>query len=270
MSELSVHPLAARFPKMSAKEFAELKESIATHGLFEPIVINSNGEILDGRHRHKALVELGLSITHVSIPFDDVRQDKPLTEEQFIYESNIRRRHLTDDQRVMLAADFAPYFRQEAEERKSQSLPKAREAKAQKSVNTNSCSQKRDTKTMHANSTVGVVAKQAKISHYKAAQAIAVAKDPALASQVASGEKPLSAAAKEIRAQKAKEQEPSRLAPEASRENIITFDHEPKAPEVTEGEKIIRRFEIWVKALAKEKHISGKEIRICIAGFLKN
>jgi predicted DsbA family dithiol-disulfide isomerase len=48
----------------------------------------------------------------------------------------------------------------------------------------------------------------------------------------------------------------------------ISFDHEPKAQEVTEDEKIIRRFKIWVRALAEEKRVSRKEIQLCIINFL--
>jgi ParB-like chromosome segregation protein Spo0J len=59
MTTFTIHPLAEKFPAMPPADYEKLKESIAKYGLFEPIVINEAGQLLEGRHRYKALLELG-------------------------------------------------------------------------------------------------------------------------------------------------------------------------------------------------------------------
>ncbi len=97
-------------------------------GLFEPIIVNEKNQILDGRHRYRALIGLGKSPYSQVASFEEaIRNTKELTEEQFIYDSNIHRRHLTDDQRVMLAAEFLPYIRVETAAAKSAArIPKGK------------------------------------------------------------------------------------------------------------------------------------------------
>ena len=47
-------------PKMSEEEFAELKISIQTEGQHYPIIVNEDLEVLDGHHRFRACLELGV------------------------------------------------------------------------------------------------------------------------------------------------------------------------------------------------------------------
>jgi hypothetical protein len=56
------HPLCLKFPPMDANEFAALKGSIEAEGQLIPIVIWEN-QILDGRNRYNACVELGIEPT---------------------------------------------------------------------------------------------------------------------------------------------------------------------------------------------------------------
>jgi hypothetical protein len=129
---------------------------------------------------------------------ETVRATKELTEEQFIYDSNIHRRHLTDDQRVMLAAEFLPYIKKEAETRKVEHLQKSGTASNnRKSVSQDSDSlTKRDT---NAGKASAKLADKAQVSRYKAEQAIVVkANAPELVSAVASGEITLKDAAKKV------------------------------------------------------------------------
>lgn len=56
------HPAAEAFPLMDDARFAEHKADVAAHGLREPIVL-CDGMILDGRNRHRACVELGVTPT---------------------------------------------------------------------------------------------------------------------------------------------------------------------------------------------------------------
>jgi hypothetical protein len=57
--ELSIHPVAKLFPKMSDEDFSALVEDIRLHGVRVPILVHG-GEILDGRHRYTACQTLGI------------------------------------------------------------------------------------------------------------------------------------------------------------------------------------------------------------------
>jgi hypothetical protein len=114
------HPFAQKFPKLSSADYEALKASIRKNGLFEPIVVNASGQILDGRHRHRACQELG--ITPKTISFETIKNAAPnqsLSEERYVYDSNIERRHLTPSQKAALALEFLPALRKEAAARQN-------------------------------------------------------------------------------------------------------------------------------------------------------
>ena len=54
-----VHELALVIPEMAEDEYEKLKTDIKAYGLRDQIV-TYEGKILDGRHRYKALEELGI------------------------------------------------------------------------------------------------------------------------------------------------------------------------------------------------------------------
>jgi ParB-like chromosome segregation protein Spo0J len=84
-------------PKMSDGEFNELKTSIADEGQHYPIVVNEDLEILDGHHRFRACLDLGIE------PDFEVRKFEDKTvEKKFVIETNLRRRHLNNFQLVEL------------------------------------------------------------------------------------------------------------------------------------------------------------------------
>ncbi len=85
-------------PKMSEEEFAELKASISAEGQHYSIIANEDLEILDGHHRFKACVELGIEPDFEVRKFED-----KLLEKKFVIEANLRRRHLNNFQLVELA-----------------------------------------------------------------------------------------------------------------------------------------------------------------------
>ena len=80
---------------MPPKEFEALKESIRTEGQHYPIVANSEGVILDGHNRFKICKELNVEPRYEVKTFVH-----PLLEKRFVIEANLRRRHLTDFQRI--------------------------------------------------------------------------------------------------------------------------------------------------------------------------
>jgi ParB-like chromosome segregation protein Spo0J len=101
-------------PKMSEEEFAELKASIQTEGQHYPIIVNEDLEVLDGHHRFRACVELGIEPDFEVRKFDD-----KLVEKKFVIEANLRRRHLNNFQLVELAVPLLEIEKALAKKRQS-------------------------------------------------------------------------------------------------------------------------------------------------------
>jgi ParB-like chromosome segregation protein Spo0J len=99
-------------PKMSDEEFAELKASIETEGQHYPIVVNENLEVLDGHHRFRACVELG-----IEPDFEVRRFEDKLLEKKFVIEANLRRRHLNNFQLVELGVPLLEIEKELAKKR---------------------------------------------------------------------------------------------------------------------------------------------------------
>lgn len=95
---MNIHPVAEIFPRMPAAEFEALKADISAHGLREPAWAK-DGAIIDGRHRWRACEELG-----VECP---VREYEGADLVAFVVSLNLRRRHLDESQRAMVAASLA-------------------------------------------------------------------------------------------------------------------------------------------------------------------
>jgi ParB-like chromosome segregation protein Spo0J len=101
-------------PKMSDEEYAELKASIQTEGQHYPIVANENLEVLDGHHRYRACVELGIEPDFEVRKFED-----KLHEKKFVIEANLRRRHLNNFQLVELGVPLLEIEKQLAKKRQA-------------------------------------------------------------------------------------------------------------------------------------------------------
>ena len=105
-SERQYHDASNICPRLSDEKFDALKQDIKENGLLEPIWIHADGSIIDGRHRHRACLELGVTPT-----FRTYQGENPFS---FSINQNIHRRHLTDSQRAMIAVQALPMLEAEA------------------------------------------------------------------------------------------------------------------------------------------------------------
>jgi hypothetical protein len=202
IGEYKVHPAASQFPLMEGNAFDEISSSIEEFGLIHPIVLKGD-LLIDGRNRLRAATKLNtqykeenrshrIKITTVELPADINNVA------EYIYDINISRRHLTTDQQSAIGAAIMPMIAQERESKQVASRfkagnkagPDGRKGKEPVNPKTgspvpNSNEQAetvspppapRDIKNMKEQSTIGQVAKLAKVSHYKAGQAVAVIK----------------------------------------------------------------------------------------------
>jgi hypothetical protein len=95
---LKPHPLAHLIPDMRASEWQDFYTDIGLRGIKVPLEVLGDGTVVDGRHRLKAALELGMKqVPVVDAPLND---DKP---EVYMMKAAVLRRHLTDDQRKCMA-----------------------------------------------------------------------------------------------------------------------------------------------------------------------
>jgi hypothetical protein len=95
--DLEPHPLAEKIPEMPDEEYEELRDDILKNGLKEKIIVFED-MILDGRHRARALVELGLPLDEKVV--DEYNPAVDGDAAAFVITRNICRRHLSKAQRV--------------------------------------------------------------------------------------------------------------------------------------------------------------------------
>jgi hypothetical protein len=96
---LPIHPAADLFPLLPEVELKELAADIKANGLVHAIVLDATGKILDGRGRLAACEMAGIK-PH----FNTYDGGNPTA---FIVSANLRRRHLNENQRAMVATKIA-------------------------------------------------------------------------------------------------------------------------------------------------------------------
>lgn len=116
-----VHPAANLFPMMTPEAFTALVGDIDLNGQRDPIHLDGDGRILDGRNRLAACQRLGIQpITrtyHGAAPTD------------LVISLNVHRRHLTQAQLAAVAVDALPLYEAEAAARQRSGTSASAEAK---------------------------------------------------------------------------------------------------------------------------------------------
>jgi ParB-like chromosome segregation protein Spo0J len=97
---MDVHPLAAIFLMMSEGELQDLADDIREHGRRQPIVIDADGVLIDGRNRLKAYEMAGVEPRFVRLNGEDPAA--------YILSANVERRSLTAGQKAMTRAIVSP------------------------------------------------------------------------------------------------------------------------------------------------------------------
>ena len=98
--QLPVHPAADIFPMMSDEELADLAESIKANGLRYPIIIDAEGQLIDGRNRLAACKLAGIKPR-----FESLNGHDPLA---YIADTNLKRRNMTKGQQAIALAMIYP------------------------------------------------------------------------------------------------------------------------------------------------------------------
>lgn len=99
MVKKEFHEVSKIFPMMEGSEFDGLKNDIKENGLIEPIWLYQE-KIIDGRNRYRACIENG-----VEPKFRNWEGKGSLI--SFVISLNLKRRHLNESQRAMVAAAIA-------------------------------------------------------------------------------------------------------------------------------------------------------------------
>ena len=201
---IEFHPLANIFPLLDGDEFQSLADDIREHGLRESIWLY-DGQILDGRNRYRAC-----AIAGVDADFRQYNGDDPLA---FVISLNLKRRHLNESQRAMVAAKIANA--EHGGDRRSDqaaNLPLVSQSGAAEMLNVSERSV-RSARTVQETGTPELIdAVERGNVAVSAAADIATQSEDEQREIVARGEKEILQAAKEIRATKAEKRRTERVA----------------------------------------------------------
>ena len=103
MSDYQPHPAAELFPMMPDDQYQAFKRDVNKNG-FQQDVVLYKGQILDGRNRYKAAIELKMLD---ELPVAEIDDDTDFDPFQWVISRNLHRRHLSESQRAKIAAKLA-------------------------------------------------------------------------------------------------------------------------------------------------------------------
>jgi hypothetical protein len=100
--DLQPHPTTDDVPAMRPEEWTPFLADVCARGVQEPLTVQKGDRVLDGRHRLRAARESG----HETVPARvvDLAEDEQVA---WVYRTALLRRHLSDDQRAVLAARWS-------------------------------------------------------------------------------------------------------------------------------------------------------------------
>lgn len=101
-TEIEIHPLAKVYRLYVAEEMEDLVASIKKNGQRDPIMLDEQGRVIDGRNRLQACLELG-----IEPKFETFIGDEEAIAE-YIHDKNSVRRDITTGQRAMAYALLFP------------------------------------------------------------------------------------------------------------------------------------------------------------------
>jgi ParB-like chromosome segregation protein Spo0J len=110
--ERKFHAVADLFPLLEGEAFEELVADIRKNGQREPILVDGEGTIIDGRNRYRACKAAG-----VEPRYEEWNGEGSLEEASLGL--NLQRRHLNESQRALVAARLALRMETEAVKRRS-------------------------------------------------------------------------------------------------------------------------------------------------------
>jgi hypothetical protein len=93
---MEAHPIADLFPMLAEDELAELADDIKQRGLLQPIVLDTDGKVLDGRNRLAACKRAGVKPDFVNYEGDDAQG--------YALAVNINRRSMSKGQTALVVA----------------------------------------------------------------------------------------------------------------------------------------------------------------------
>src|SRR5271154_3031828 len=97
MTKYKHNPITSSVPMMTEQELTDLAESVKRRGLFTPIILDSEGAVVDGRCRLAAC-----EIAGVEPRFKKLEEGADVR--KYIVSANIARTHLTSGQKAMYCA----------------------------------------------------------------------------------------------------------------------------------------------------------------------
>jgi hypothetical protein len=165
-----VHPVAAMFPLLEGPAYEDFKGKIEAFGLVDPIVVQGD-LLIDGRNRLRVCLELGIEPR-----IEEYSSD--LEVYHYILLKNLQRRDLTPDQRATIRSKASTWHKTDrARLRMIEGGKEAGRGRPKKgTTNSSNPIDEPKTRARDARSTVGQIATEANVSHYRATQAVAVTK----------------------------------------------------------------------------------------------
>jgi N6-adenosine-specific RNA methylase IME4 len=136
MTNYRNHPITEVFPPLSDSDYQTLKADIAEQGLLEPIWLDKQKRVIDGRHRLRACRELKIEPEY---QFTDYEEGDIAG---VVVSLNMRRRHLSESQRARIGANLIPFFEKDAKEKIKAGKPAENEDETDPSAKVHSKSKK--------------------------------------------------------------------------------------------------------------------------------